>query len=73
MSKILTVQQVRYLLQDRRLEVVANSIGLSYHTLQRIRDNDEWNVSYNTLKKLSDYFNESSSSKIKKIPKDTQQ
>lgn len=54
--RILTIKQIRHLLQDRRLEVVANACGLHYNTVLYIRDTDQRNVGYKTLEKLSAYF-----------------
>ena len=56
MESVLTIQKIRHLLQDRRLETVAIATGLHYTTLQYIRDTDQRNVRYETLEKLSKYF-----------------
>lgn len=53
---ILTVEQLKAKLQDRRLEVVATATGLHYNTLRYIRDGKLTNVKYETLIKLSKYF-----------------
>lgn len=53
---LLTVEQLKAKLQDRRLEVVANATGLHYNTLLTIRDSHVVNVKYETLTKLSEYF-----------------
>lgn len=55
-SKILSIKQIRHLLQDRRLEVVASACGLHYNTVLYIRDTDQRNIGYKTLEKLSVYF-----------------
>jgi len=55
-SQLLTIEQVKQKLQDRRLEVVALATGLHYNTLRYIRDTKQTNVQYATLQKLSDYF-----------------
>ena len=53
---ILTIDDIRTKLHDRRLEVVAVATGLHYNTLRQIRDNKQQNVKYETLEKLSAYF-----------------
>jgi hypothetical protein len=53
---ILTIEQIKQKLQDRRLEVVAIATGLHYSTLLYIRDTHQKNVKYETLIKLSAYF-----------------
>ena len=55
-SQLLTIEQVKQKLQDRRLEVVALATGLHCNTLRYIRDTKQTNVQYATLQKLSDYF-----------------
>ena len=54
--KMLTIEQIKHLLQDRRLEAVSTGTGLHYNTLRYIRDTEQRNVSYSTLEKLSKYF-----------------
>jgi transcriptional regulator with XRE-family HTH domain len=53
--KLLTAEQVRKKLIDRRLSYVAEKCGLTYMSLSRIRKNDG-NPSLLTLEKLSEYF-----------------
>ena len=55
--KMLTADQVRSKLQDRRLAIVAEKCGLTFMSLSRIRKNDG-NPSSNTLEKLSRYFHD---------------
>ena len=55
-KRLLTIQQIRHLLKDRRLELVANETGLHYNTILYIRDTDQRNVGHRTLEKLSAYF-----------------
>ena len=57
-SQLLTIEQVKQKLQDRRLEVVALATGLHYNTLRYIRDTHQKNVKYENLEKLSIYFAE---------------
>jgi hypothetical protein len=53
---MLTLEQIKTALADRRLTVVAESTGLHYNTLRDIRDNPESNPSYRTLKAVSEYL-----------------
>ena len=55
--KLLSVDQVRKKLLDRRLSYVADKCGLTYMSLSRIRKNNG-NPSLSTLEKLSEYFDE---------------
>ena len=55
--KMLTVDQVRNKLQDRRLSIVAQKCDLTFMSLSRIRKNDG-NPSSKTLEKLSQYFHD---------------
>lgn len=48
--------EVVHLLQDRNLTVVAGVTGLSYMTVWRIKEGKASNVTTDTLKALSDYF-----------------
>ena len=50
-----TREYVRNALQDRQITKVCEATGLSRFTLYRFRDN-VGNVSYDTVKALSDYF-----------------
>ena len=54
-APLLTVDEVREKLLDRRLSYVAEKCGLTYMSLSRIRKN-EGNPSLATLEKLSEYF-----------------
>jgi len=53
---MLSVQEVRSMLQDRRLAKVAEATGLSTQTLWRIREGTQENVQVRTLEKISDYL-----------------
>lgn len=52
---MLTVEQIKEGLKDRRLQVVADATGLAYMTLKRVRDG-EGMPSYKTVSTLSDYL-----------------
>lgn len=53
---MLTIEQIREELQDRRLQMVAKGAGLTYPTVQKIRDGNAVKPSYETIKALSDYL-----------------
>lgn len=55
--RLLTVEQVREKLKDRRLTYVAKECGLTYMSLARIKKNSG-NPSLATLQKLSEYFSD---------------
>jgi len=55
--KLLSAEQVRNKLLDRRLIYVADKCGLTYMSLSRIRKN-LGKPSLTTLEKLSEYFHE---------------
>lgn len=50
------LEQIKELLQDRRVGVVAKATGLSAVTVARIRDGRQTNPEYDTLQKLIAYF-----------------
>ena len=52
---IMTIEQVRDALKDRRIGVVADACGLSYPTVKAIADG-ETGAKYETVKVLSDYL-----------------
>ena len=53
---MLTLNETRRLLMDRRLQVVAQATGIHYNTLKKIRDDDQANPTYVVIKLLSDYL-----------------
>lgn len=54
--RLMTVNEVRNKLKDRRLTYVAKECGLTYMSLARIKK-ETGNPSVKTLEKLSVYFN----------------
>ena len=54
---MMTLEQVRTALYDRRPSVVAKAIGVRVSTIIDIRNGTTANPSYQTIKRLSDYFN----------------
>lgn len=55
---MLTLEEIRGRLFDRRLRMIAAKVGVHYQTILKIRDRDEANPTYETVKKLSDYLEE---------------
>lgn len=55
-KKMLSLEQVRKVLAVIRLTKMAEDTGLSYNTLREIRDNEQANPSYRTMKAVSDYL-----------------
>lgn len=53
---MLTLEKIAELLQDRTLTVVSEATGVSHQTIMRIKQGKAKNTSYETCKKLSDYF-----------------
>lgn len=53
---MLTLTEVQTALQDRRLPAVAAATGLAYDTVRRVANGDVAAVSYDTVKRLSDYL-----------------
>lgn len=56
-ENLIPLDNIKRLLSDRRLYVVAEKSGLSYPTVKRIADGD-MEVSLRTWRKLSAYFAE---------------
>lgn len=53
---MLSIEQIKKKLQDRRLSVVSEKTGLSVNTLRGIRDGNTMDCLVSTLQALSDYF-----------------
>lgn len=53
---MMTLEQVRQGLQDRKLRAVAQATGLAYDTVWRVATGRMERVSYDTVKALSDYL-----------------
>jgi len=53
---MMTLEQVRAQLQDRRPYMVAKETGLHFNTVRAIRDDPKANPTYKALKALSDYL-----------------
>ena len=55
-DEMLTLQQIRDSLKDRRIGLLAEMTGIHVNTLRDIRDNENANPTYKTLQLLNDYF-----------------
>lgn len=53
---MMTLEQVRNALQDRTLTKVAAATGLAYNTVLRVASGMDKSVSYDVVKRLSDYL-----------------
>jgi len=53
---MMTIEQIKLALRDRRLSVVAKNTGISYGTLLAIRDNPDANPGIRILQVLDSYL-----------------
>lgn len=53
---MMTLEEVREKLHDRKLTAVADATGLHYQTVYRVAKSIDKSVSYDVVKKLSDYL-----------------
>lgn len=53
---LLSPHEIRDLMVDRKIKVVAESAGVSYATLRMITTGEAMNATADTLQKLTDYF-----------------
>jgi DNA-binding phage protein len=54
--RVLTLEQIRAGLADRKLKVVAKETGLHYHTLLRIAQDEDTNPTIDTVQRISEYL-----------------
>jgi len=54
--KMLTIEEIKERLQDRRPNVVGDATGLSYGTIAGIRNGVNQNPTLKVMQSLSDYF-----------------
>lgn len=55
----MTLEQIKNALQDRRIDKVMDSTGLSRTTIAEIRDGKQTNPTWETISKLSEYLKDS--------------
>ena len=53
---MLTLDQIRSALRDRRIDIIADATGLHRNTISKVRDNPNSNPSLRVMKALSDYL-----------------
>lgn len=53
---MLTLEQIRHALQDRRPKAVAQATGLHYNTVRKVRDAAAANPTHRVMAALSDYL-----------------
>lgn len=53
---MLTLEEIKHALRDRRLDVVSESTGIHRATISRIRNDENANPTYSVMKTLSDYL-----------------
>lgn len=53
---ILSIEQIREGLKDKKLLVVANALDISYPTLKKLADGKDLNYTINVIRKVSDYL-----------------
>ena len=53
---MLTLEEIRKRLEDRRLNMVAEATGLHYNTVRNIAVGENTNPTYEVFKALSDYL-----------------
>jgi transcriptional regulator with XRE-family HTH domain len=57
---MLTLDKIVGLLKDRRLDIVSDATGIHRNTLSGIRAGKITNPTYETVKRLSEYFDDRS-------------
>ena len=55
-KELLSLEDIKRLLKDKRLYVVSNATGLSFPTLKKMADGKKENFTYKTIKAISDYL-----------------
>jgi len=53
---MLTIEQIRAGLKDRKLRVVSKETGIHYNTIYMVASGKHDNPGYQVIKKLSDYL-----------------
>ena len=53
---MLTIEEIRARLKDRKIRHIARAAGLHENTIRDVRDNPSANPTQRTLKALSDYL-----------------
>ena len=53
---MLTLEEIKHALRDRRLDIVSEHTGIHRATISRIRNDENANPTYAVIKTLSDYL-----------------
>lgn len=53
---MMTIEEIKQQLSDRRVDVVSQATGVHYNTVYKIKTGKNINPTYNVIKALSDYF-----------------
>jgi hypothetical protein len=53
---MMKLEDIRGLLQDRRVSMIAEATGIHFNTIREIRDNENANPTYKVMMKLTDYL-----------------
>ena len=53
---MMTPGQIHDALQDRRIERIAQSTGIHYNTIRKLRDDPSANPTWRVIKLISDYL-----------------
>lgn len=53
---MLTLEEIKHALRDRRLDIVSKQTGIHRATISRIRNGENANPTYTVIKTLSDYL-----------------
>jgi len=53
---MMTLEEIRGMLQDRRVSIVAEATGIHFNTIRDIRDNKDANPTYRVMTKLAEYL-----------------
>lgn len=61
---IYTLDKIKLLLQDRRLNLISEATGIHVNTIREIRDNPDVNPTYKVIVALSDYLEQTNADKI---------
>jgi hypothetical protein len=53
---MMKLDEIRELLKDRRVSMIAEATGIHFNTIREIRDNENANPTYKVMTKLTDYL-----------------
>lgn len=53
---MMKLEDIRGLLKDRRVSIVAKETGIHFNTIREVRDNQDANPTYRVMTKLTEYL-----------------